>query len=95
MRDDERVFLLGEDIGVFGGAFGATKGLIDEFGAERVLDTPISEEGFVGAAIGAGLDGRAPDRRAPVRRLRDVPVRHDRHRRREDALAQSGSRCRS
>jgi 2-oxoisovalerate dehydrogenase E1 component beta subunit len=60
LRDDERVFLLGEDIGVFGGAFGATKGLIDEFGAERILDTPISEEGFVGAAIGAAWMGERP-----------------------------------
>ena len=60
LRDDERVFLLGEDIGVFGGAFGATKGLIEEFGAERVLDTPISEEGFVGAAIGAAWMGERP-----------------------------------
>jgi 2-oxoisovalerate dehydrogenase E1 component beta subunit len=60
LRDDERVFLLGEDIGVFGGAFGATKGLIEEFGPERVLDTPISEEGFVGAAIGAAWMGERP-----------------------------------
>jgi len=54
------VFLLGEDIGVFGGAFGATKGLLDEFGHDRVLDTPISEEGFVGAAIGAAWMGERP-----------------------------------
>lgn len=60
MRDDERVFLLGEDIGAFGGAFGATKGLLEEFGPERVLDTPISEEGFVGAAIGAAWMGERP-----------------------------------
>jgi 2-oxoisovalerate dehydrogenase E1 component beta subunit len=52
--------MLGEDIGVFGGAFGATKGLIEEFGAERVMDTPISEEGFVGAAIGAAWMGERP-----------------------------------
>ena len=43
LRSDERVFLLGEDIGVLGGAFGVTAGLLDEFGEERVLDTPISE----------------------------------------------------
>jgi len=60
LRDDERVFLLGEDIGSFGGAFGATKGLFEEFGAERILDTPISEEGFVGAAIGAAWMGERP-----------------------------------
>lgn len=60
LREDRRVFLLGEDIGHFGGAFGVTKGLVDEFGADRVLDTPISEEGFVGAAIGAAWMGERP-----------------------------------
>jgi len=52
--------MLGEDIGAFGGAFGATKGLIEEFGGARVIDTPISEEGFVGAAIGAAWMGERP-----------------------------------
>ena len=60
LRDDERVFLLGEDIGVFGGAFGVTQGLLDAFGEDRVRDTPISEEGFVGAAIGAAWMGERP-----------------------------------
>jgi 2-oxoisovalerate dehydrogenase E1 component beta subunit len=60
MREDDRVFLLGEDIGVFGGAFGVTAGLHEEFGADRVMDTPISEEGFVGAAIGAAWMGERP-----------------------------------
>ena len=60
MREDDRVFLLGEDIGVFGGAFGVTAGLLEEFGEERVIDTPISEEGFVGAAIGAAWMGERP-----------------------------------
>ena len=60
MRDDDRVFLLGEDIGVFGGAFGVTAGLLDEFGEARVIDTPIAEEGFVGAAIGAAWMGERP-----------------------------------
>ena len=60
MREDDRVFLLGEDIGVFGGAFGVTAGLFDEFGDARVMDTPISEEGFVGAAIGAAWMGERP-----------------------------------
>ncbi len=60
MRDDERVFLLGEDIGVLGGAFGVTSGLIEEFGESRVMDTPIAEEGFVGAAIGAAWMGERP-----------------------------------
>jgi 2-oxoisovalerate dehydrogenase E1 component beta subunit len=60
MREDERVFLMGEDIGAFGGAFGVTAGLVEEFGEERVRDTPISEEGFVGAAIGAAWMGERP-----------------------------------
>jgi len=60
MRDDERVFMLGEDIGHFGGPFGVTKGLADEFGTDRVIDTPISEEGFVGAALGAAWMGERP-----------------------------------
>lgn len=60
MRDDERVFMLGEDIGHFGGPFGVTKGLHEEFGSDRVIDTPISEEGFVGAALGAAWMGERP-----------------------------------
>jgi 2-oxoisovalerate dehydrogenase E1 component beta subunit len=60
MREDDRVFLLGEDIGVFGGAFGVTAGLLEEFGEARVIDTPIAEEGFVGAAIGAAWMGERP-----------------------------------
>lgn len=58
--DDPRVFLLGEDIGHFGGAFGATQGLWQEFGDSRLVDTPICEEGFVGAAIGAAWMGERP-----------------------------------
>ncbi len=60
MTEDERVFLIGEDIGVYGGAFGVTAGLIDQFGAERVIDTPISEAGIAGACIGAALTGLRP-----------------------------------
>jgi 2-oxoisovalerate dehydrogenase E1 component beta subunit len=60
LRDDERVFMMGEDIGGFGGAFGVTRGLLDEFGAARIIDTPISEEGFTGAAIGAAWMGERP-----------------------------------
>ena len=60
LREDRRVFLLGEDVGSFGGAFGVTKGLWEEFGEERVVDTPIAEEGFVGAAIGAAWMGERP-----------------------------------
>ncbi len=60
MERDERVFVLGEDVGVYGGAFKATAGLIDRFGAGRVIDTPISEDAIVGAAIGAAYNGMLP-----------------------------------
>lgn len=61
MRRDESVFLLGEDIGRdWGGAFGVTKGLAEEFGDERVRDTPISENAIIGAAVGAAITGMRP-----------------------------------
>ncbi|MFQ5711977.1 MAG: alpha-ketoacid dehydrogenase subunit beta [Candidatus Geothermarchaeales archaeon] len=60
MRRDERVFIMGEDVGVFGGIYRVTKGLMEEFGPERVRDTPISEEGFVGAGVGAAITGMRP-----------------------------------
>ena len=60
MRRDPTVFLMGEDIGVFGGAFKVTRGFIEEFGEERVIDTPISESGFTGAACGAAIMGFRP-----------------------------------
>jgi 2-oxoisovalerate dehydrogenase E1 component beta subunit len=60
MERDSRIFLLGEDIGPRGGVFGATKGLIERFGPERVLDTPIAESGFTGLAIGAAMLGSVP-----------------------------------
>ena len=60
MKADERVFLLGEDIGVYGGAFGVTDGLLDEFGPERVRDTPVTEAAIAGAAIGAAVVGMRP-----------------------------------
>lgn len=60
MRTDPRVFVMGEDVGALGGVFGNTRGLIDEFGPERVRDTPISETGFIGAAVGAAMDGMRP-----------------------------------
>jgi pyruvate/2-oxoglutarate/acetoin dehydrogenase E1 component len=58
--EDERVVLLGEDIGCYGGIFQVTKGLQEEFGPERIVDTPISEAGFVGAGVGAALTGMRP-----------------------------------
>ena len=60
LQQDERVFLLGEDVGAYGGAYGISRGLLDEFGGERVRDTPLSESGFVGAAIGAAIAGMRP-----------------------------------
>lgn len=60
MRRDERVFLMGEDIGLFGGTFRATEGLMAEFGARRVRDTPIAEAGIIGLAIGAAMAGLRP-----------------------------------
>jgi 2-oxoisovalerate dehydrogenase E1 component beta subunit len=60
MARDERVFLIGEDIGAYGGAFKVTDGLVGEFGEERVIDTPISETAIVGAAVGAAMMGMRP-----------------------------------
>lgn len=60
MRQDEKVVLLGEDIGRYGGIFQVTAGLLDEFGPQRVMDMPISEAGFVGACVGAALTGMRP-----------------------------------
>ncbi|MEM0937429.1 MAG: pyruvate dehydrogenase complex E1 component subunit beta [Pseudomonadota bacterium] len=60
MREDEDVFVIGEEVGRYGGAYGVTKGLIEEFGADRLLDTPISEPAIVGAAVGAAMAGMRP-----------------------------------
>jgi acetoin:2,6-dichlorophenolindophenol oxidoreductase subunit beta len=60
MRRDENVFLLGEDIGHYGGLFRVTRNLMDEFGTNRVIDTPISEQGFMGMAVGAAMVGLRP-----------------------------------
>jgi pyruvate dehydrogenase E1 component beta subunit len=57
---DERVFLMGEDVGKYGGTYAVSKGLLEEFGSERVRDTPLSELGFVGAGVGAALGGLRP-----------------------------------
>src|SRR5919107_483716 len=60
MRNDERVLVMGEDIGVFGGAFKVTDGFLDEFGPDRVMDTPLAESGIIGTAIGAAVVGLRP-----------------------------------
>lgn len=60
LQNDERVFLMGEDVGRYGGAFAVSKGLLKEFGEERIMDVPLSESGFVGAGIGAAIAGMKP-----------------------------------
>ncbi len=60
LKRDDRVFLMGEDVGRYGGAYACSKGLLEEFGPERIRDTPLSESTFVGAGIGAALGGMRP-----------------------------------
>jgi len=60
LRRDPAVFFMGEDIGVYGGAFGVSAGMLEEFGPERIWETPISENGFLGAAVGAAMTGSRP-----------------------------------
>ncbi|MFI5046912.1 MAG: alpha-ketoacid dehydrogenase subunit beta [Acidimicrobiia bacterium] len=60
LRSDPRTFVMGEDVGRYGGCFAVTKGLLDEFGPDRVRDTPLSESAFVGAGIGAAMNGMRP-----------------------------------
>ena len=60
MRRDERVFLIGEEVAEYNGAYKASKGMLDEFGARRVIDTPIAELGFTGIAVGAAMNGLRP-----------------------------------
>jgi pyruvate dehydrogenase E1 component beta subunit len=60
LNDDPRVFMMGEDVGMYGGCFAVSKGLLEEYGEERIRDTPLSESAFVGAGIGAALGGLRP-----------------------------------
>jgi acetoin:2,6-dichlorophenolindophenol oxidoreductase subunit beta len=60
MREDPDIFIIGEEVGRYGGAYGVTKGLIEEFGAERLVDTPISEPAIIGTAVGAAMAGMRP-----------------------------------
>jgi len=60
MQRDARVFLMGEDVGRYGGCFAVSLGLLEEFGPERIRDTPLSESAFVGAGIGAAMAGMRP-----------------------------------
>ena len=86
MERDPNVFLMGEDIGVYGGAFKVTDGFFEHFGEQRVVDTPISEAAIVGAAIGASLHGAAAGGRDAVRRFHHLRVRPDRQLRRQMPL---------
>ena len=87
MRRDDRVVVLGEDVGKVGGVFRVTQGLWDEFGDDRVIDTPLSEGGIIGTAIGMALYGLVPGARDPVRRLHLPRLRPDRQRAGEAPLA--------
>ncbi len=60
MQRDERVYLMGEDVGRYGGCYAVSKGMLDDFGPERIIDTPLAESGFTGAGIGAALGGMRP-----------------------------------
>jgi pyruvate dehydrogenase E1 component beta subunit len=60
MERDPSVFYMGEDVGAYGGIFGSTTGLLDQFGPERIIDTPISETAFIGLGIGAAVEGMRP-----------------------------------
>lgn len=60
MESDDSVFVMGEDVGKYGGVFGQTTGLLERFGPERIIDTPISETAFIGAAVGAAVEGMRP-----------------------------------
>ena len=60
MRRDEKVFLMGEEVAEYNGAYKVSKGMLDEFGAKRVIDTPISELGFAGIGVGAAMNGLRP-----------------------------------
>jgi len=60
IKRDTRVFLMGEDVGRYGGCYAVSKGLLTEFGPERIRDTPLSESGFTGAGIGAAMGGMRP-----------------------------------
>ena len=60
MRRDDKVFLMGEEVGVYQGAYKVSKGMFQEFGEDRIVDTPITEAGFTGIGVGAGLHGLRP-----------------------------------
>ena len=95
MERDERVFILGEDVGAYGGAFKVTEGFRQQFGEARVIDTPISEAAIVGAAAGAAHMGLRPVARDAVHRLHLLRLRHADELRRDRALPRRARRRRS
>ena len=60
MRKDDKIFLLGEEVAEYNGAYKVSQGMLDEFGAKRIIDTPIAELGFAGIAVGAAMNGLKP-----------------------------------
>ena len=86
MRRDEAVFVMGEDVGVFQGAFKVTEGLLDEFGERRVRDTPISENTIVGTGVGAAMGGLRPIVELMTVNFSPAGARPDRQPRRRDPL---------
>ena len=75
MQRDDRVFLMGEEVGVYQGAYKVSKGLLQEFGEMRVVDTPITELGFAGVGVGAAMVGLRPDHRVHDLELRAARAR--------------------
>ena len=86
MRRDENVFMMGEEVAEYEGAYKITQGLLDEFGAKRIIDTPITEHGFAGVGVGAAFGGLKPVRRVHDLQLRDAGHRPDRELRGQDAV---------
>ena len=80
MERDDRVYMLGEDIGVYGGAFKVTEGFLDRFGPARVIDTPIAEETIVGMAVGSAMEGLRPVAEFQYADFMSIGLRLDLHR---------------
>ena len=81
MRRDDRVFLMGEEVAEYNGAYKVSQGMLDEFGPKRVIDTPISELGFTGIAVGAAQNGLRPkDQCVRHRKARCIDNMHTRQR---------------
>ena len=93
MRRDHSVFLMGEEVAQYQGAYKVSQGLLEEFGAGRVIDTPITEHGFAGLGVGAAFGGLAAHRRIHDLELRHAGDRPDHQLRRQDAATCRAGRC--